>query len=789
MGGRRMRTLKFRRTQVSVCAIFALLISVYTGNTAGLDKHMIDNQLAQASGGTGSPPPMAADSLKATVANSTKFVWAAVGDSFAAGEGTPETGIADPSNHDNFTGLSWGHDSTTVVANPNAHPTNGNHTFNRLPKSSDTYTVTSTGTAGTDRSQKDKDDDDRFTCHRSDLSGPAQAHAKLKARYGYAGVDGVQFRMASVACTGAKIKHVIDTSWIGSLGDRRENSYDAHHPLIADGSFDRNGHPYTSGGSGKFLQTTQPPQLDRVVTWKANNGGELDAIYAHIGGNDIDDRSYARMMGNYCPTCSVNTDTSVYETAGGFNDEITNIWVLPTSDRAKRLLGQTVPNQTSSHKSYADLNANIASRGLNTTPGFRVFVSKGPKVLSKAAGPGTADTLCQATDYTTAHGADVGFPTSKDVMYTVGHLDGGEPLMINNTAPEGLNAVITAVAAPYSAAQSPFGLGWLAVAEPDFRGHGLCVPTASRYVNLNSDALARQGFDMLPGFLEGVVGFQLSFGISHPNAAGYNVYGYQIETALRMNDPFTGAHSALTQKVIDGLRPPEAQSGNTPYDGIRVGEITAGSITIHWDDRATSENGYDVKIMPASSVSADRARMGTMPASCTAVGGGATGDGWYCPAHGVNVQSYTFTLPFWGFYKFSVRACNTGLSNLGGRDAQCGAWSPEVAAVNNVAGISVPSGLSVTNSVGTCINGPAPAHIQTCPYSSTLHWNVSPYVQEYVVEVFNSSDNTLFTTVRLHGSAATGSIGYVRNNTSNPYYFRIAACNQGWCSKYSLDVH
>ena len=28
---------------------------------------------------------MAADSLKATVANSTKFVWAAVGDSFAAG--------------------------------------------------------------------------------------------------------------------------------------------------------------------------------------------------------------------------------------------------------------------------------------------------------------------------------------------------------------------------------------------------------------------------------------------------------------------------------------------------------------------------------------------------------------------------------------------------------------------------------------------------------------------------------------------------------------------------------
>lgn len=85
---------------------------------------------------------------------------------------------------------------------------------------------------------------------------------------------------------GGKIKHLIDTSWIGSLGDRRENAYEAHHPLIAGGSFDPNGQPYTSGGPGKFLQTTQPPQLSRVVTWKAMNGGQLDAIFAHVGGND-----------------------------------------------------------------------------------------------------------------------------------------------------------------------------------------------------------------------------------------------------------------------------------------------------------------------------------------------------------------------------------------------------------------------------------------------------------------------------------------------------------------------
>ena len=79
-------------------------------------------------------------------------------------------------------------------------------------------------------------------------------------------------------------------------------------------------------------------------------------------------------------------------------------------------------------------------------------------------------------------------------------------------------------------------------------------------------------------------------------------------------------------------------------------------------------------------------------------------------------------------------------------------------------------------------------HIRTCPHGSTLHWNVVPYVQEYVVRVFNAGDNTLFTSVRLHGGAITGSIGFTRNNVPNPYYFDVAACNQGWCSEYSLPV-
>jgi len=38
-GGSRMRTLKFRKLKYQYVPFFALLISVYTGNTAGLDKH------------------------------------------------------------------------------------------------------------------------------------------------------------------------------------------------------------------------------------------------------------------------------------------------------------------------------------------------------------------------------------------------------------------------------------------------------------------------------------------------------------------------------------------------------------------------------------------------------------------------------------------------------------------------------------------------------------------------------------------------------------------------------
>src|SRR4029078_10894969 len=64
-----------------------------------------------------SPAAMTPDTLAQPTANTTKFVWGAVGDSYASGEGNPEAGIADRTKVEDFTGLRWGNDTSIFVPN------------------------------------------------------------------------------------------------------------------------------------------------------------------------------------------------------------------------------------------------------------------------------------------------------------------------------------------------------------------------------------------------------------------------------------------------------------------------------------------------------------------------------------------------------------------------------------------------------------------------------------------------------------------------------------------------
>ena len=108
------------------------------------------------------PAPMTPDSLATATTNTTKFVWGAMGDSYASGEGNPEHGIADPSNIESFLGLSWGNDTSMFVP--------------------DGYSFNS----------------DVTTCHRSDRAGAPKANAQLRSFY-----PGMTFALGFVACSGA----------------------------------------------------------------------------------------------------------------------------------------------------------------------------------------------------------------------------------------------------------------------------------------------------------------------------------------------------------------------------------------------------------------------------------------------------------------------------------------------------------------------------------------------------------------------------------------------------------
>lgn len=126
------------------------------------------------------PAPMTSDTLAFPTPNTTKFVWAAGGDSFAAGEGNPERGIPDPDKVEEFSSplsiLRWGNDASIFVP------------------------FFSGGTLAADVT----------TCHRSDEAGAPKAHRRLKSMY-----PDMQFALGFVACSGAEARHVYEDTYTG----------------------------------------------------------------------------------------------------------------------------------------------------------------------------------------------------------------------------------------------------------------------------------------------------------------------------------------------------------------------------------------------------------------------------------------------------------------------------------------------------------------------------------------------------------------------------------------------
>jgi len=106
--------------------------------------------------------------------------------------------------------------------------------------------------------------------------------------------------------------------------------------------------------------------------------------------------------------------------------------------------------------------------------------------------------------------------------------------------------------------------------------HGMC--TDDRYVNLNIDALKRQGADVVPPV-------SISGGMIHPSVLGYEFMGDALAEKLKplaIKKLRVGMDEAPTRLAADFVR-----------------SVTTGvtSVKIHWDDQCEKEEKYTLRIV------------------------------------------------------------------------------------------------------------------------------------------------------------------------------------------------
>jgi len=557
------------------------------------------------------PTPMTPDSLAASTTNSTKFVWGAMGDSFASGEGDPEVPIADPSNIDSFTGLSWGDDSTMFVP--------------------DGYSLRS----------------DVTTCHRSDRAGAPKANADLRSFY-----PGMNFALGFVACSGATTHALMTAGYQGP---------DVNSPAQLG-----------------FLRVPQPAQLDRIATYKSSQGGQLDALYMSIGGNDI-----------------------------GFGSIIQDCLILPDCSQSDSgLLSQ---NLAALATTYNTLGTSIVQHFSGAVP--PVLISDYPNPLDHGAG----GQPCHGDDYDAT--GDVIFPGYDLILK-----DGVSQTEANWAygIPDLISQVINTAAIDNN---------WNVVSAHTqaFLGHGVC--TSQPWFNLNSAALHRQGHD-----LGGPLDF--SAGFMHPNDLGYAAYGTAIAAGLR--------------QYVDA----RAKTGLVAPANVRVGAATQnGAITLHWDDRSTSENGDEVEVLPAR----------TQDAALIVVPSGATpfAGGFRVRVNGVGAQQYVHQVSGGGRFLYRVRACQSGIQ--GNDDAECGPWSAQITGTNVLP--AAPTGVHLANVV------------LRLAFVTELEWSAQPDAIEFAVHIdFPDGSST---------DGRTSSTAWDVPTVTSGTTYRVAACNRVGCSSYT----
>jgi hypothetical protein len=327
---------------------------------------------------------------------------------------------------------------------------------------------------------------------------------------------------------------------------------------------------------------------------------------------------------------------------------------------------------------------------------------------------------CQGTDYNLT--GEVGIGAYDDALK-------------NNVTPSeatfayGIPARIDTVVANAAAAN-----GWIPVTAhlPKFLGHGIC--TLVPFANLNSRALRRQGHD-----IPGTFPFVFSSGFMHPDDTGYSWYGAAIATSL--------------QRLVDA----RARTGLVTPPNPRIAAATPnGPITFRWDDRSTSENAYEIEVLPTRT---QDATLIVVPPGGSSIAGG----GFRVRISGIGPEQYVHQVSGGGQFLYRARACQTGIAGL--PDNQCGPWSAYVNGTN-VAPAS-PTGLKLST-VSYYSGG-------RLVLNTSFAWNPQPDAIEYVIRV--EAQDGSFSETR------TSNTSYVGSVLLNAVY-KVSACNRIACTPY-----
>jgi hypothetical protein len=405
----------------------------------------------------------------------------------------------------------------------------------------------------------------------------------------------------------------------------------------------------------------------------------------------------------------------------GFGDIITDC-ISPTgpsncADAWDTLLDARLFNLIKPGGSYEQINNGIVSR---FGPNLPVLIQDYPSPLHD--GSTAIPPVCFGPDYDDPP-AEVGVGGYDDALQdNVTHDEANWAFGV----PGRLNAAVE------SAADT---LGWTVIDGhlSAFNGHGVC--TDQPFMNLNSAALRRQGRDIPDTSF-----FLFSSGFMHPNDAGY---------------------TRMATATVDAMRPlvdTVARNGLVAPVNVRIAAATRkGAITLRWNDRATSENAYEILVLPVRSQDAPLLRV---PAGAVRVG-----DGYRVRLAGANMQEFLADFGGGGQFSFQVRACQTGIRFIEGAGAelQCGPWSARVVGTN--VDPAAPTGLRLTRQV-----------VGFNLVSDVLTWSPQVDAIEFVVRVEQANGSASET--RTVGTA------FLQFNPPSGVRYKVAACNRVACSFY-----